>query len=1304
MKAENVIKWLHGIAVPLTILVVMAMLMTSSTVTQEVMAASGVVDTFSSGDDEGIINYTREDENADYSIRLPKQSNVLEASMVFNGSDYLKSNVNKTIKSSFDWRQGTQSPESTFISDTSGFHLDMDTLAPFEAERNINAGSNVFSAAAGDFNDDGRTDLVVTNYDADTATVFLQNNQGKLVKDRDVNTDDAPRSVEAGDMNHDGRMDFAVGCYNGKSVNIFVSKATGGFTKSTVSLSYTLLDMDIADLNNDGRDDFVVAMGNSYGAIYYQSSSGTFSLHRSMTVTTGGYYYYTYYVRGCAAGDFNNDGRNDVAFTVSTTYTSTWAYQYYGMLKVHLQSSSGTFSSSHTWMLYAYNYAYGIDAGDVTGDGRDDIVITNHYINQIRLFTQRATGGFSGTGTTFTGATRPTWPRIADFDGDGKDDVVCGGTSKKFVFLKQKDGTLSTTSKKWDSNHPVQDVAAGDFNGDGLMDAATANRDGDNVGLWMQRTEYRGTWTSNAIVQPLLVRFINFSYEMIENGGETHITYSNDGGTTWTEVVNGTTYDLVNRTDRFWLKVTSFSTSASKFDTIKQIHMYMTYQTYPTNVRLDLGRDGSIEWNMSGELIGAADIDDLAEALTAYVQDSSHHADADGYVTVPLEIYSKTPGTLRLYDLDILYNNASRKPVLVFPEDRGFVNATPTLRFYANDTDGDMLKYVLQIAKGGDFSNTFETMTFDMRYDLFDQEPGEGFPEADFPEGTIATFTLPELYALEDDTSYSWRVFAFDGYLMSRPSPAYVIRVDSFAPSGHASTPRYSNDVNFTVTWSAEDQMPGSGMAPAGTYDVQVRKSTEPSWTDWLVYTTKTSDIFHGEEGVTYYFRMRSRDAVWNEQLYIGGKGDTQTTVDSMEPTVQFTDMPGFQHTRTFLVRWTGTDFQPGSGIRHYDVQVRKESGPWIDWLSEFKSSQSVYTADSDKTYHFRARATDQGGNVGVWSEIFSVRIDATPPVLLEAPVVPLGGEEVWSDLDSLTVEFAFVDQESGMDDIEVAIGTEANLYDVMPPTLMDYPADGVLVLDDLSLVNSFTYFVGIRAENQAGAWADWAWSDGVLVAIPGPESTMTYPEGRISDTEVDIDITVTDPRGYNVTLGDLRMRSATRTGDVWAWSDWARISNAKEDLVFEGKRGFRYQFKYRAQNELGSWGEFVEYDEDYFVFINNPPVANGGPAQIAKEGQAVQFSADASEDRDGDPLEYHWDFGDGSTSTELLPNHEYDKAGLYTVTLTVTDGYEESQARITVYVEAEEQTPGFGPLTTMLTLLGAALIAVGFSRARVRP
>jgi hypothetical protein len=201
----------------------------------------------------------------------------------------------------------------------------------------------------------------------------------------------------------------------------------------------------------------------------------------------------------------------------------------------------------------------------------------------------------------------------------------------------------------------------------------------------------------------------------------------------------------------------------------------------------------------------------------------------------------------------------------------------------------------------------------------------------------------------------------------------------------------------------------------------------------------------------------------------------------------------------------------------------------------------------------------------------------------------------------------------------------------------------------------------------------------------------------------VTINITATDPRGYNITLGDLRMRYATRAGEVWTWSEWERVSNAKTDTLFEGKRGFRYQFMFRAQNELGSWGQFWTPSEEQWFFVNNPPVANGGPAKVSTTGKDIQFSADESTDRDADSLTYKWEFGDGETAEGLYVSHRYSKSGLYTVTLTVSDGNEASMARTTVYIESEEKAPGFGAATAVLGLVAGLAIAVTAAGRRRR-
>ena len=46
----------------------------------------------------------------------------------------------------------------------------------------------------------------------------------------------------------------------------------------------------------------------------------------------------------------------------------------------------------------------------------------------------------------------------------------------------------------------------------------------------------------------------------------------------------------------------------------------------------------------------------------------------------------------------------------------------------------------------------------------------------------------------------------------------------------------------------------------------------------------------------------------------------------------------------------------------------------------------------------------------------------------------------------------------------------------------------------------------------------------------------------------------------------------------------------------------------------------------------------------------------DASTDADGTVTGRLWSFGDGSTSTERNPSHDYGESGTYSVTLTVTD------------------------------------------------
>jgi len=71
---------------------------------------------------------------------------------------------------------------------------------------------------------------------------------------------------------------------------------------------------------------------------------------------------------------------------------------------------------------------------------------------------------------------------------------------------------------------------------------------------------------------------------------------------------------------------------------------------------------------------------------------------------------------------------------------------------------------------------------------------------------------------------------------------------------------------------------------------------------------------------------------------------------------------------------------------------------------------------------------------------------------------------------------------------------------------------------------------------------------------------------------------------------------------------------------------------------------------------INDPPVADAGPNQTALVNESVTFNGSGSYDIDSNITTYEWEFGDGTTGTNMTTTHAYEAAGTYTANLTVTD------------------------------------------------
>lgn len=96
----------------------------------------------------------------------------------------------------------------------------------------------------------------------------------------------------------------------------------------------------------------------------------------------------------------------------------------------------------------------------------------------------------------------------------------------------------------------------------------------------------------------------------------------------------------------------------------------------------------------------------------------------------------------------------------------------------------------------------------------------------------------------------------------------------------------------------------------------------------------------------------------------------------------------------------------------------------------------------------------------------------------------------------------------------------------------------------------------------------------------------------------------------------------------------------------------------------LVDYGETLSADVylDDFT-LSNPLIISGIPvadftasALTIKKGESVTFNSSKSIDYDGDIVAYNWNFEDGSTSTDANPVHQFNTAGTYNVTLTITD------------------------------------------------
>jgi hypothetical protein len=284
-------------------------------------------------------------------------------------------------------------------------------LGPPDCGTTVACSEGALESTAGDFNGDGKLDIASANNGSDDVTVLLGDGAGGLTSHFTASVTGAPAGIASGNLNGDTILDLVVSKELENSIGVLIGNGDGTFD-----------------------DEVTYAMGASPQAV--------------------------------VLADFNGDSKLDVAT----------ADLFGESVSVRLGNGDGTFGDLKTTVVPGG--PNGMAAGKLNSDAILDLAVSLYDNAQLATLIGQGDGTFLYAGTTSAADVddSPRGVALADFNHDGKlDAAVATETFDSVdVLLGNGDGTFELPTPYVVGGFP-EAVAAGDYNGDGIVDLASAD-------------------------------------------------------------------------------------------------------------------------------------------------------------------------------------------------------------------------------------------------------------------------------------------------------------------------------------------------------------------------------------------------------------------------------------------------------------------------------------------------------------------------------------------------------------------------------------------------------------------------------------------------------------------------------------------------------------------------------------------------------------------------------------------------------------------------------------------------------------
>jgi hypothetical protein len=298
------------------------------------------------------------DFNGDHETDLLALSDTTHAVSVFqmNGTQITSAATVGTINAAGGWHfadtgdfNGDGKTDLLFINDTNQgvaeWQMDGTHVTANPQVGTMAAGFHF--AATGDFNGDHKTDLLMLNDTTHAVSVWQMN--GTQVSSTTtvgtINAADGWHFADTGDFNGDGKTDllFLNDTTHGVAVwEMNGSQVTANPQIGTINASGGWHFADVGDFNGDGKSDLLFLNDTTHGIAIWQMDGTQVTANPQIGILDPGFHY-------SGQGDYNGDGKADLLFTNDTTHAvSVWELN-----GTHVDTSAaiGTINAAADWHL-----------------------------------------------------------------------------------------------------------------------------------------------------------------------------------------------------------------------------------------------------------------------------------------------------------------------------------------------------------------------------------------------------------------------------------------------------------------------------------------------------------------------------------------------------------------------------------------------------------------------------------------------------------------------------------------------------------------------------------------------------------------------------------------------------------------------------------------------------------------------------------------------------------------------------------------------------------------------------------------